>query len=85
MLDWASSSRPAATTQWRALLPMIDGWRVPKFPLSGDEVHAAGVPPGPLVGAVLREVERWWIDHDFTDDKLSLIERLKAVAQGMVY
>jgi poly(A) polymerase len=85
MLDWAASERPAATTQWRALLPMIDSWSRPVFPLTGDEVHAAGVPPGPLVGKVLREVEAWWIDNDFTDDKLSLIERLKAVAQGMAY
>ncbi len=85
MLTWASSMRPAASTQWRALLPMIDSWPRPVFPLSGDEVHAAGVPPGPMVGKVIREVETWWIDNDFTDDKLSLIERLKAVAQGMVY
>jgi poly(A) polymerase len=85
MLAWASSTRPAAATQWRALLPMIDSWRRPTFPLSGDEVHAAGVPPGPLVGEVMREVEAWWIDNDFIADKLSLIERLKAVAQGMAY
>jgi poly(A) polymerase len=43
----------------------------------------AGVPAGPLVGAVLQEVEAWWIDSDFTEDKLSIVERLKAVAQGM--
>jgi poly(A) polymerase len=32
---------------------------------------------------VLREVERWWIDADFPDDKLSIVERLKAVAQAL--
>jgi poly(A) polymerase len=41
------------------------------------------VPAGPKVGVVMREVEAWWIDADFPDDKLSIIERLKAVAQGM--
>lgn len=45
----------------------------------------AGVPKGPMVGQVMREVEDWWIDHDFLDDKLSVIEKLKAVAQGMAY
>ena len=85
MLTWAASNRPAAATQWRALLPMIDSWPRPAFPLSGDEVLAAGVPPGPSVGKVMREVEAWWVDNDFIDDKLSLIERLKAVAQGMAY
>ena len=45
----------------------------------------AGVPKVPMVGQVLREVEDWWIDHDFLDDKLSAVEKLKAVAQGMAY
>jgi poly(A) polymerase len=45
----------------------------------------AGTPKGPLVGQVLREVEDWWIDHDFIDDKLSAIEKLKAVVQGLAY
>jgi poly(A) polymerase len=85
LLAWAGSDRPAATVQWRALLPMARSWTPPTLPLSGDEVAAAGVPRGPQIGAVLREVEAWWIDHDFPDDKLSIMERLKAVAQGMIY
>jgi poly(A) polymerase len=84
-LAWAASERPAATVQWRALLPTARGWTAPKFPLSGDEVLAAGVPKGPLVGEVMREVEAWWVESDFLDDKLALIERLKSVAQGMAY
>jgi poly(A) polymerase len=44
---------------------------------------AAGVPMGPLVGEVMREVEAWWVDNDFPADKLAIIERLKAVAQGI--
>jgi poly(A) polymerase len=84
MLGWAASDRPAAAVQWRALLPMAQGWPVPTLPITGADVLAAGVPPGPQVGAVLREVEAWWIDNDFTADTLSLVERLKAVVQGMV-
>ena len=42
-------------------------------------------PKGPLVGQVLREVEDWWIDHDFIDDKLSAVEKLKSVVQGMAF
>ncbi len=84
MLAWASSKRRAAATQWRALLPIAQTWPRPVLPLSGREVEAAGVPQGPMVGKVLAEVEAWWVDHDFPDDKLSVIERLKAVVQGMV-
>ena len=82
MLAWAGAGGEKAQ-QWRALVAHGQMWTPPKFPLSGDEVMAAGVPAGPKVGAVLREVEAWWIDADFPDDKLSIIERLKAVAQGM--
>jgi poly(A) polymerase len=84
-LAWAASERPAATVQWRALIPMAQSWPRPSLPLTGEEVVAAGVPRGPLVGAVLREVEAWWIDNDFTTDRLSVVERLKSVVQGMVY
>jgi poly(A) polymerase len=85
MLAWAASDRPAASAQWRALLPMARSWPAPTLPLTGEEVMAAGVPEGPMVGKVLAEIETWWADNDFPHDKLSLIERLKAVAQGMAY
>ncbi|MDQ2861328.1 MAG: hypothetical protein M3T55_11535, partial [Pseudomonadota bacterium] len=84
-LAWAASDRPGGAMQWRALLPMAQGWPRPSLPLTGEEVAAAGVPRGPLIGAVLREIEAWWIDNDFTADKLSVVERLKSVVQGMVY
>ena len=79
-LAWASGG---SATQWRALMAVAQTWAVPRLPLIGQEVMAAGVPEGPLVGQVLREVEDWWIDQDFTGDKLSIVERLKAVAQGL--
>ena len=34
----------------------------PVFPLEGRDVVALGVPPGPRVGALLRAVQRWWLD-----------------------
>lgn len=82
-LAWAADARTKTVQQWRALLEQEKVWPIPKFPLTGDEVIAAGVPPGPMVGRVLRAVEEWWIDADFPDDKLSIVERLKAVAQGL--
>lgn len=84
-LAWARSNRTATAAQWRGLLALGDSWSPPPFPLTGDEVVHAGVPKGPMVGQVLQEVEDWWIDHDFLDDKFSAIEKLKAVAQGMAY
>jgi len=85
MLGWAAAEREVTTPQWRMLTVYPDTWPVPTFPITGEEIKAAGVPEGPLHGQVRREVEDWWIDMDFTDDKLAAIERLKAVAQGLAY
>ena len=84
-LAWAASPRSATTMQWRGLVALAEGWVAPTFPLTGDDVIKAGTPTGPLVGQVLREVEDWWIDHDFLDDPMSAIEKLKAVVQGLAY
>jgi poly(A) polymerase len=84
-LAWAWANRTATTPQWRGMIALAEGWTRPEPPLTGEDVMAAGVPKGPMVGEVLREVEAWWIDHDFIDDRLSAIEKLKAVAQGMAY
>lgn len=84
-LAWARSGRTATTPQWRGMIALGEGWTPPAFPLTGDDVIAAGAPKGPMVGRVLREVEDWWIDHDFIDDKLSTIEKLKSVVQGMAF
>ncbi len=82
-LVWAEDDRARTGPQWRSLLALSLGWTRPHLQLTGDEVAAAGVPAGPKIGAVMREVEAWWIDADFPDDKLSIVERLKAVAQGL--
>ncbi len=77
-LAWARAERTATTPQWRGMIALGEGWTAPAFPLTGEDVIAAGVPKGPMVGQVLREVEDWWIDHDFIDDKLSAVEKLKS-------
>jgi len=84
-LSWAMSDRPAAGVQWRALIPLAETWTPPAFPLTGEDVIAAGVPKGPLVGQVMKEIEDWWVDLDFIDDRMAAVERLKSVAQGLAY
>lgn len=85
MFGWAEDRKGHNTFQWRAMLAMADSWVRPDFLLTGQMIMAAGVPEGPEIGRVRREVEEWWIDADFTDDEFSIIERLKAVVQATVY
>ena len=84
-LAWARADRTAVTPQWRGMIALGESWSPPKFPLTGDDVVKSGVPKGPMVGQVLREVEEWWIDHDFIDDPMSAVEKLKSIAQGMAF
>ncbi|MDB5453549.1 MAG: tRNA nucleotidyltransferase/poly(A) polymerase [Caulobacteraceae bacterium] len=82
-LAWAGARGTAATPEWRGLIALAEGWNPPAFPLTGEDAMAAGLPKGPQVGQALREVEGWWIDQDFPDDRAAAIGKLKAVAQGM--
>lgn len=84
-LAWAAAGRTATAMQWRGMIALGDSWTPPAFPLTGEDVMTAGAPKGPMVGRVLKEVEDWWIDHDFIDDPMSAMEKLKAVVQGLAY
>lgn len=61
----------------------IYGWatafRVPRFPLVGNDVLAMGIAPGPEVGRVLADVEDWWAAQDFAPGRTKCLERLKAL------
>jgi poly(A) polymerase len=85
LLAWAGSDRSSTAAQWRMLMVYPETWTPPGFPITDSEIRAAGVAPGPLFDQVRREVEDWWLDLDFTDDKMAAVERLKAVVQGLVY
>ena len=40
----------------------------PVFPLEGRDALALGAPPGPAIGAALREVRAWWAQNGCTAD-----------------
>lgn len=40
----------------------LSGMKRPVFPLEGRHVLAAGIPPGPAIGVLLRVVRQWWLD-----------------------
>lgn len=85
MLGWSADGKNHNAMQWRALLALADSWERPSFGLTGSMLKASGVPEGPEMGRVFREVEEWWVDADFIDDEFSLMERLKAVVQATIY
>lgn len=78
LLKWAASPPGASAIQWRMLLAMAENWQQPRFPLSGRDAMAAGVPEGPLVGKLLAALEDWWVEKDFAPDEGALRDRMAA-------
>jgi len=70
--------------QMKAALAAAETWTRPRFPLTGNDVTARGVAPGPRVGALLGALERDWIDENFSASRETLLARLDArlKAQG---
>lgn len=52
----------------------FDSWIVPVFPLAGNDVLSLGIKQGKRVGALLGEVERWWIGQDFPSREACLAQ-----------
>ena len=76
LLNWATSGAGSNDARLRVLLALADGWRKPEFPLSGKDAMAAGIEEGPKIGVLLRDIEQYWIDSDFTPDRTVLLARL---------
>ncbi|MGH7055602.1 MAG: CCA tRNA nucleotidyltransferase, partial [Stellaceae bacterium] len=59
---------------------LAHAWAPPDFPLSGRDVLALGIPPGPRVGHLLAVVRTWWEAGDFAADRTRCLARLKEIA-----
>ncbi len=78
LLAWAGEGDGAKRERWRALLAAAAGWRRPEFPLRGADLLELGVAAGPEVGRLLRGLEAWWIEGDFSADRDQALARLRA-------
>jgi poly(A) polymerase len=73
---WAKSSSPRTSKSWQALIDLPQVWDIPKFPLNGKDAIAAGLVPGPGMGAMLRQLEDWWVAQDFGPTREELLKRI---------
>lgn len=80
-LRWAGVAGDSPPAAWLALLKLADEWPRPQFPLNGHDVAKVGVPAGPATGALLREIEAWWIAQDFAGDRTTLARQLETAAR----
>jgi tRNA nucleotidyltransferase/poly(A) polymerase len=54
-----------AAEKLRGLIRFAEAWQRPAFPVSGKDLVATGVAPGPEVGQRLKELEERWVESGF--------------------
>jgi poly(A) polymerase len=53
-------------------------WESPRFPLQGRDLLELGVPRGPRIGELLKDIERWWEDRDYRPTHEDCLRELRA-------
>jgi poly(A) polymerase len=82
LLNWARemSDNPRHPRErkeaWIAMLEKCKSWQNPTFPLSGKDVLALGIKPGPQVGELLNRLEEWWENGNYQADRQACLDRL---------
>ena len=73
-LSHAKSRASLADQTWLALAKVHE---LPRFPVSGRDLVAHGVKPGPGMGRILSDLEDWWLASDFKPGKEELLQRIE--------
>lgn len=55
------------------MIHTLRSWSVPVFPVTGKDLKAAGVTPGPDMGVTLNAMKQVWQASNFTDSKKDLM------------
>jgi tRNA nucleotidyltransferase/poly(A) polymerase len=76
LIAWARSEALMNDAAWQGLLELPSRWNIPVMPVSGGDLLAAGMNPGPEIGVTLRKLEDWWVASGFTPGKQDLLKRL---------
>lgn len=65
---------------WAALRARLAALPRPVFPLTGSDVLALGIAPGPRVGMLLQSVRRWWLEGGCVADAAACQGKLRIAA-----
>jgi len=61
---------------WVAMLERTASWVTPAFLLTGEDVKALGIEPGPQIGELLGRVEDWWEVNGYGANRQLCLDRL---------
>ena len=88
-LAWAEAAfrerrgAEAVAAPYRAMRATAEAWDGPRFPLTGGDVTALGIEPGPEVGRLLAAAEDWWIAGDFQAERRAALAKLTELGGGV--
>jgi hypothetical protein len=74
---WLADARQGAAPRRATLRATLHAEAAPVFPLQGRDLLAAGVSPGPALGALLAAVEAFWIAGGCTADHTACLAEAK--------
>ena len=57
-------------------LKWINKWVRPKFPLKGGDLLKLGMKPGPVISEKLSDLERSWVENNFSTSREELLEQI---------
>ena len=60
----------------------IRNWTPPRFPITGQDLLAARVKKGPILGIVLNELRQRWIKSDLTLTKEELLSQIPEIIES---
>ena len=82
LLALAAAVRDVPFETFAAVRGTVAAFARPEFPLRGRDLLALGVPSGPRIGALLKELERRWIASDFRLSREQLLDHARRLAAG---
>ena len=67
----------AKTAYYQRLLARAAKWVKPQFPVTGNDLIAKGIAPGPDLGAALSRLEKRWVEGNFNASKDDLLQSIE--------
>lgn len=81
LLAWAADLTLKNSPLWENHFALVETWRPPAFPISGDDILSAGIEEGPRVGRVRQALEDWWLEMDFPQDRRAALDQLTELSK----
>ena len=81
-ISWALSGDALSDPRWVALRDLPERWATPRLPVTGQDLVGLGIPPGPMMGRMLRRLEQHWLDDDFTPTRRDLLALARESKNG---